>query len=121
MDHQANEIRTQKWAEIILECNRSGQQKVAWCAEHGINRKTFYYWQQKLRKQVAKQMSSSTSIVPLQIENRGREMSQPVPLLDNSDHTEKSVRIQLKGLEIVVPCTSPPEYIAALAKALVNT
>ena len=120
MDNQANEIRTQKWAEIILECNRSGQQKVAWCAEHGINRKTFYYWQQKLRKQVAEQRSSSTSIVPLQIENGGRGVSLPTAVIDNPDHTEKSVRIQLKGLEIVVPCTSPPEYIAALAKALVN-
>ena len=27
MDNHANAIRAQKWTEIILECNRSGQKK----------------------------------------------------------------------------------------------
>lgn len=58
MDNQAREIRPQKGTERILECNRSSQQKAVWCAERGINRKTFYYWQQKLRRQAAQQASS---------------------------------------------------------------
>lgn len=117
MDNHANAIRAQKWTEIILECNRSGQKKASWCAEHGISRKSFYYWQQKLRRQVTEQASSSTSIVPLQIENIGQEINRPVALLGNP---EESVRIQLKEIEIVVPCTSSPEYVATLVKALVN-
>ena len=120
MDNHANAIRAQKWTEIILECNRSGQKKAGWCAEHGISRKSFYYWQQKLRRQVTEQASSSTSIVPLQIENIGREINRPVALLGNPGNTEESVRIQLKEIEILVPCASSPEYVATLVKALVN-
>ena len=120
MDNHANAIRAQKWTEIILECNRSGQKKAGWCAEHGISRKSFYYWQQKLRRQVTEQASSSTSIVPLQIENIGREINRPAALLGNPGNTEESVRIQLKEIEILVPCTSSPEYVATLVKALVN-
>ena len=41
MENQTSEIRAQKWAEIVVACNRSGQAKTAWCEEHGVNRKAF--------------------------------------------------------------------------------
>jgi len=35
-------IRLQEWARQIRECQYSGQSVKQWCAERGINRKTYY-------------------------------------------------------------------------------
>ena len=116
MDNQTNQIRAQEWAEIVVECNRSGQPKAIWCKEHGVNRKSFYYWQNKLRRQAAGLVPTTNSIVPLQITDGPKESSgQPLTL-----QAPKSIRIQVKGVEIELPATSTPEYIATLAKALVS-
>lgn len=34
----------QYWIPIINECCNSGQTKKAWCIEHGIDIKSFYYY-----------------------------------------------------------------------------
>ena len=117
MDKQTSEIRAQKWAEIVIACNRSGQPKTAWCEEHGINRKSFYYWQSKLRKQAAGLAPATNSIVPLRITGSQKEetANQELPAF-----AERAIRIQMQGLEIVIPAESPPAYVAALAKELVS-
>ncbi len=117
MDNQTSEIRAQKWAEIVIACNRSGQPKTAWCEEHGVNRKSFYYWQSKLRKHAAGGAPTTNSIVPLQIAESRKEEPEHQGL---PSFAEKVIRIQIKGLEIGIPAESPPAYVAALAKELVN-
>jgi len=54
-------VRAQKWAEILRDRQSSGQSNAAYCAEHGINIKTFYYWQTKLRRQAAGMLNVSSS------------------------------------------------------------
>jgi transposase-like protein len=39
--------------EVVQDCKRSGQSNIAYCREHGIKIKTFYYWQNKLRRDAA--------------------------------------------------------------------
>ncbi|MDX8420458.1 hypothetical protein MOZ60_10215 [Stecheria sp. CLA-KB-P133] len=40
------------WALVLKECNESERKKKEWLAQHNINAKSFYKWQQKLRIQV---------------------------------------------------------------------
>ena len=49
MDQKAYEIRRSRWERIILEGNRASVSKKEWCRQNGINEKSFYYWQKKIR------------------------------------------------------------------------
>ena len=44
--------RIQVWAERIAECRSSGKSVRAWCREHEISEKTYYYWQRRLYQQM---------------------------------------------------------------------
>ena len=37
-----------EWSCRVAECRGSGQTISRWCAEHGVNRKTYYTWQKKV-------------------------------------------------------------------------
>ena len=52
MDAQemTQEFRIKQWGDIIEECSNSGMTKINWCKEHRINLKSYYYWQNKVRK-----------------------------------------------------------------------
>ncbi len=56
-----NQVRAEQWAKLIQERQNSGQTVVAWCREHDINIKTYYYWLRKLRSLVASQAQTTLS------------------------------------------------------------
>jgi hypothetical protein len=45
----ARQYRLNQWTEKILECRKSGQTVSAWCAEHNVNPKSYYYWLKRVR------------------------------------------------------------------------
>ena len=62
--------RLNQWTEIIRECRSSGQTVKAWCADHGINPKTYYYWLRIVREAACEALPSleeNSSIVPVNI------------------------------------------------------
>lgn len=63
MDEITAMIRENQWAKIINECNKRepGMTKRAWCELNGINLKSFYYHQRKLRYQIALKAVSAVS------------------------------------------------------------
>ena len=75
MDNVTNtkiEFRIKQWTKIVQACQSSGMTGVAWCAQHDINIKSYYYWLQKLRSMVCQAenlpaVSKEQSIVPLSI------------------------------------------------------
>ena len=56
MEHSLQRLnaaqRVQLWAERITECRSSGKSVRAWCKEHEISEKTYYYWQRRLYQQM---------------------------------------------------------------------
>jgi len=44
-----NRLRQQDWSEVLSTQATSGLSKKAFCAKHGINAATFYYWQRRLQ------------------------------------------------------------------------
>lgn len=44
------EHRLQHWIQIIKECHQSGKTVKGWCAQQGINVKSYYYWQKQIRE-----------------------------------------------------------------------
>jgi transposase-like protein len=59
-----------QWVETIRECRSSGQTVKAWCADHGINTKSYYYWLKRIREAACEALPAlgeSSSIVPVTI------------------------------------------------------
>lgn len=58
------------WTQRITDCKSSGKLTSEWCAENGINVKTYYYWHNKIRKMVEQQNTSFYEIPRAQMEER---------------------------------------------------
>ena len=54
--------RMEQWAQIIQECQQSGLTNRAFCMQHHISEKSYYYWLRKLRNAAA---SSQPHLVQL--------------------------------------------------------
>jgi len=48
----------QRWAELITDCKSSGKSIASWCSEQGVNTKTYYYWQRRVREKALGQMTA---------------------------------------------------------------
>lgn len=63
--------RLNQWTQIVRECRSSGQTVAAWCEEHNINDKTYYYWLKRVRIAACEVLPSlcddSNTIVPVNI------------------------------------------------------
>ena len=92
------ELRLQEWAEQIKSQQSSGLTVQKWCAENGINAKTYYYRLRKVREQF---MEDSPSIVPVS-----------VPRSSENIHIEKN------GLQISLPADISLETLLALVHEL---
>ena len=53
----AQEVRLTEWCHRQRARRESGLTVRAWCCENGINEKTYYYWQKKLRQAACEQIS----------------------------------------------------------------
>ena len=58
----AQEVRKQQWKQLIIACNNSGMSKKKWCAENGINEKSFYYYQKILRNELLEEYTEEPSL-----------------------------------------------------------
>lgn len=43
-----HESYLQLWRSRVMDCRNSGKSVTLWCAENGINKKTYYYWQKRV-------------------------------------------------------------------------
>ena len=96
---ERNEYRKQQWAQIIRECQDSGQSNREYCRQQGISEKSYYYWLRKLRKAA---VESLPQIV---------EMGAPVAIEDR-------VYIRFRGAELALPAGTDVEAIAAVLRSL---
>ena len=44
------QVKLQYWLEVIRQCSASGQTNQAWCEQHNISLKSYFYWIAKIRK-----------------------------------------------------------------------
>ena len=92
------EIRLQEWAAQIEAQRASGMPVQQWCAENGINVKTYYHRLRRVREQC---VESGPSIVP-------------VPLAQQS----RDIHIEKNGVQITLPADIPSETLMALVHEL---
>lgn len=80
MDKGTKELRLAQWAGIIREQKESGLTVKDWCNQNGITKDAYYYWQQKLRKEVYVAIKPQDSIfapVPNEVMVQQSTISEP--------------------------------------------
>ena len=92
------QMKLREWAEQIEARQASGMTVQNWCAENGMNVKTYYYHLRKVREQY---METVPEIVPL-----------TMPQQTGDIHIEKN------GLQISLPADISKETLIALVQKL---
>ncbi|MBR4319370.1 MAG: IS66 family insertion sequence element accessory protein TnpB [Oscillospiraceae bacterium] len=92
------QMKLREWAEQIEARRASGMTVQSWCAENGMNVKTYYYHLRKVREQC---VESVPEIVPL-----------TMPQQTGDIHIEKN------GLQISLPADISKEILIALVQEL---
>lgn len=77
MDQITHNIRRNNWLEIVRQClsRPEGMSAKDWLDQNGVNRKTYYYWLRKFRKEayaerppaVKEQASTELSFAEIQL------------------------------------------------------
>lgn len=80
MDKITHKVRCEQWTNIIKECLASGMNKTAWCREHGISDKSFFYWQRRLREEAY--ISTIESSSPPAVTEAGVPAESPVDFVE---------------------------------------
>lgn len=44
------QVKLQYWLDVIRQCRASGLINQAWCEQHAVSLKSYYYWIAKIRK-----------------------------------------------------------------------
>lgn len=92
------EVQLQEWAAQIQARQESGMTVKQWCAENGINDKTYYYRLRRVREQCVDSVSSIVSL----------------PLPEQS----RNIRIEKSGMQISLPADISSETLIALVHEL---
>ena len=66
------EYRLRQWTKIIQDCQASDLTVIAWCSQHNVGIKSYYYWLRKIRLKACQSIECKTpaikqEIVPLQV------------------------------------------------------
>ena len=96
-----NGYRMEQWRQIIQDCQKSGQSNKAYCEQHGISEKTYYYWLRKVRRSVMER--TEPQIMELEPEGEGRR---------------EALYIGYRGAELTLPAGTDIEAIAAILRSL---
>lgn len=108
-----SEFRMRQWAGLIRSCQSSGQTVVSWCAENGINIKTYYYWLRKLRLRTLQPPELPTEkVTALPINFKKLEVQSPIP------NTQAAVIVHLPNASLEIQNGASQKTIEAVLLAL---
>lgn len=135
MDEFVTRIREDQWAKIISECNsrEPGMTKRAWCEVNGVNLKSFYYHQRRLRNQIAIGAVSGVSngrasgFLPAPssfadiTEHVSLQHASAIPASDQDDHAQSiapELMIQVSNYRILVSSSVKESTLETVLRAI---
>ena len=122
MKQIARQVRMTHWAQMMRERRDSGASVREWCSGKGINEKTYYYWQRRLREAACTELA-------LQGAATGRSGQQTQSFTElrvaglpaHSERISGAVQIEVGEITIKADNTYAPEQLATLLRALTQT
>lgn len=108
------EVRMTRWAEIIRGRQESGQTVREYCAQNGINEKSYYYWQQRIRRmlcELANHTEGSQSTVPL-------PAFAEVPIHSDMSVSSAAIKVHLGGAVVEIPSNASEAVVQTVLRTL---
>jgi putative transposase len=113
------DLRLGYWADLLRQRRESGKTIRSFCRENGINEKTWYYWQRRLREAAGERMlaqsGDSAPDVPMFAE---------LPMLPEpasaSGSTNAAIRIQLGRAVVEFQNGADKNLAASILRALLK-
>lgn len=90
----AKQYRLNKWIEIVRECRSSGQTVSAWCAQHHVNLKSYYYWLKRVREAACEDLPACQPH-PLPIVAVDFPSSQTMQTYSESSHSNAEILVHV--------------------------
>lgn len=109
------EFRLRQWTRIIQECQASNLTVAAWCSQHNVGIKSYYYWLRKIRFKACQSVEIQTPSVKQEI-TRLQLNSQPCSRINHS-----AVTIHLGSASIDIAEGTSQETIETVLRALQRT
>ncbi len=110
-----NRVRAERWASIIRECQSSSQTVTAWCSEHKVGIKAYYYWLRKLRlAEIGSSCDNPITEAPNTVPTVFKKLEVQSPV----KNTQAAVIIHLNGATIEVNEGASHETVQAVLLAL---
>ena len=103
-----------EWSRRVADCRGSGVSVSRWCEEHGINRKTYYFWQKKVFAAMIEQQELQMQVTAEPEQSRFVEL--PAPSARKG--LVATVRIGRAALDVYSGASA--ELAAALCKAILH-
>ena len=113
-----SEVHMQEWAGLIAECQASTKTVTAWCEEHGINIKSYYYWLRKVRLRAMQSMPECNSGVPMAQQKSDNISFKPLEISSPSIASDTAVTLHLPNATLEVARGADRETIEAVLQAL---
>ena len=122
MDKITHKVRCEQWTKIIKECLASGMSKTAWCREHGISDKAFFYWQRRLREEAYISTIESSSLpavsVPAESSVDFVELRLPEQSSGSSATFRPDVIIRKDSFSLEISITASAELLSRIGGLL---
>lgn len=91
------------WMQRVSDCRSSGKPVQRWCAENGINHKTYYYWQHK--------------VFGIAKENHGQQFVE-MPAVSKASRGTAIAGITVAGTKVEIYSGADEETLGALLRVL---
>ena len=103
MDQITHDVRLAGWKEVIEQCQSrpEGQSIRDWCKQNNVSEKRYYYWQRRIRLQIAEGMSeplvpaAADDIRPVmfaEVPVPEHNTARPIPVQADDFHPEAVIR-----------------------------
>lgn len=112
-------MRISAWADMIRERNESGLTISEWCINNGINRKTYYYRQRKVREFICDHnMDNNHNIGSLVPNPVPQHDIVPVSMESVSNNDIQQIKITTANISVELPSTIQPQLLKAAIEGL---
>lgn len=101
-------VHMQQWSEMIRQRQDSGMTVNAWCNANGINTKTYYYRQNRVREAACKQLSTPQGCIAEVI----------LPQENYHGELTSSVVMHIGGISIEINTGADEQTIATALRAV---
>lgn len=105
--------RLSEWTQMISQCRNSGKTVSAWCAEHEINTKTYYYRLKRVCEAIPEETIPAGLPLP-------KEAPEPAFAEVCSQHAVRGavITVRFGSAEMVIHNGAEPSVIEAALRAL---